>query len=339
MPRRDPRTGKFLRRGASEARAYEARAPKRTKARKAAPAPAPAPAPAKRAPRRAKKRKTTSTANRPYTRLRRPGTLPKNETRTLGRGPKGAVVVYERRRARRRRPRHLRAHAPSYLSFGGVVLITTGTLVGWEAADLIHRMIVTASTQAQVPNTMESAAAFNAIVVAAKPTWASVGAQAGLAAVSFGVGAAVPWPWLKMLLFGIGAGSFGHVGSQLLNFYVMEPLFTSNSRLYVAEDNANNVLKYRSTTSGTTPGTSGQPPRAVAGAPAPRALPQGQPVRIPQALASVSAGVPRPPVNAPVAATLAAPPPTAVKLSPAPAANGAPTDDLDLMLLQPRRAA
>ena len=170
-------------------------------------------------------------------------------------------------------------------------LYTTGTVVGWEAADLIHRKLVCIPAGGSLPSGYSGTIdQYNAAVVSARPSGASIGWQFGLAAAGFLTGILVPWGWLKCLLYGIGTGSVAHVGCQLLNFYVVEPLFVSttakDSSLFQDAYVANQMMGYTTTTTTTATGTTSGPVTSAAGTPVVvRQLPASQPVRVPSVLA------------------------------------------------------
>jgi hypothetical protein len=257
-------------------------------------------------------------------------------------------------------------HAPAPLSFGGVVLVTTGSLVGWEAADLIHRKIVCIAPGGQLPAGFEGTVdQYNALAVVAKPSWASVGFQTGLSVLGFLTGALVPWNWAKCLLLGVGVGSTAHVGCQLLNFYVVQPLFVNttakDSTLFQDAYVANTQLGYTTTatttttTSSSSSGTSSGLPRSSRGTPvvaggvgaAVRALPASRPVRIPAALATGRVGEPpgcgcpdkASTVGAPPAASKIPEPPKLPEVTPSTLAGSAHPLFLELMKADSRVAA
>jgi hypothetical protein len=196
-----------------------------------------------------------------------------------------------------------RRHSPS-ATVSGMLIYSGGGLLGIQAASLLHRAIVTvdpASTTFKLPTGVADITTYNENVVNAKPPWSSVGAQLGLAFAGGLMGWAVPWGWLKMLMYGFSSGATLHVGTQLIDAYIVEPLIvkmgksaaaaatkagtpvvqTRGQRYYQHEIDANNLI-YPPVAASTT----GDPPRDRRGAQV-RAL-NARPTRMPSALAYAS---------------------------------------------------
>jgi hypothetical protein len=214
---------------------------------------------------------------------------------------KAMMFAPMRRHMRRRRF----AHSPS-ATVSGMLLYSGGGLLGIQSASLLHRAIVTvdpASTTFKLPAGVADITTYNENVVHAKVPWSSVGAQLGLAFAGGLMGWAVPWGWLKMLMYGFSSGATLHVGTQLIDAYIVEPLIvkmgasaaaaataantpvvqTRGQRYYQHEIDAGHLL---GTLAGPPPSTTGAPPRDRRGAQV-RAL-NARPTRMPSALAYAS---------------------------------------------------
>jgi hypothetical protein len=216
-------------------------------------------------------------------------------------------------RPRRSRRRRHYAKAPPMATAGGLVIAGIGAVVGYQATDVLDRYVATYSTTASPAPALPAGftgtlAQYNAQVVAAKPGIWRVVSGLGMMVLGFGGGAIAPWAGLKMFMYGWGLGATAHLGGQLLNGYVLEPMFMTNgvpsatgARLYSAENAANTVIHpaaattTASTTTSTTQGL-GAPPTGlysqrgtpIAALAAPRHTVQQ--ARIPAALASRRGG-------------------------------------------------
>lgn len=305
-PPRDPKTGMFRAKASRAKEASEPRAPRRA------------------APKAKAKPKTSSTAmttSRPAPRSPR---APRSGGggRSAPRAPKaqrnaGIVLMKvggaEEMGRPRRRPRAARrqAHGASEhfheamraTGPGGLALLAGGLVLGAQAADLLDRKVATldptATPAPQLPTGIPSVDAYNMLVLQSKPSGSRIAWQVGLAAVGILAGVVAPWAPVKMVAFGFGLGALGHVSVQVINAYLIEPMFGVNPKgpgqtatptpagreMFQAEANANLLL-----------GVAGPPPEGNVGAPpaqepqrAPRGLPANQPIsRLPQALATLS---------------------------------------------------
>lgn len=193
---------------------------------------------------------------------------------------------------------------------GGLVVAGLGSLIGYQITDMGDRYIAgyaNPTTPAPtLPAGITSIAQYNDAVVSAKPSLARIGWGIGMMVLGFGGGAMVPWATMKMFLYGWGLGATAHLGGQLLNGYVVEPMFmtagvasSNGSRMFQHEIHSNNLL---TPPAGAAPGTLtglGSPPAMqsargtpiAALGPAGRTLPNMQPVaRMPAALASARHG-------------------------------------------------
>ncbi|HTA17766.1 MAG TPA: hypothetical protein VK989_00655 [Polyangia bacterium] len=215
--------------------------------------------------------------------------------------------------ARAHRRRRYYAKAPPMATAGGLVIAGIGATVGYLVTDLGDRYIAgynpTTSPAPTLPSGVTSIAQFNDVVVSAKPSLARIGWGLGMMIVGFGGGAMAPWAGLKMFLYGWGLGATAHLGGQLLNAYVVEPMFQTNgvasangSRMFQHEIHSNNTLTPPAgaaagtlTGLGQTPGarmTAGGTPIAALGPGGARGSLGAQPhARIPSALASRRGGL------------------------------------------------
>lgn len=184
------------------------------------------------------------------------------------------------------------------MSGGGVAILGGGVILGAALANVAHRYLsgvdpssATAPTY-PTPQTGQTAisdvATYNDLAVAHNPGMVSIGVQLGISVVGFVLGWAFKAPAVKALFYGVGLGAAGHLGVQLMNAYVLEPLFSGTNtgkRMYQHEWNANARFG-----SGTMAGMNLHPqqhqmgPRGHMGAQG-RMLPAAQPGRVPVALA------------------------------------------------------
>lgn len=207
--------------------------------------------------------------------------------------------------------RHMRE--PVRATLGGSILLGTGIVLGAVAANVAHRYImgvdptsttVTYPTPQAGQTAVADVGTYNDLSAAANPSMASIGLQLGISVFGFALGAFLPWAPVKALFLGFGFGALGHLAVQLVNAYVLEPLFSGTNagkRMYGHEWKANGA--FGSGTMGAsnvhghqhTLGPSGQQRvyghmgQAAPGAAA--ALPAAQPQRTPVALATRVAGV------------------------------------------------
>jgi hypothetical protein len=307
MPQRDPRSGKFLkrRRGKARRRARAAAEPRRVRRRARRVARAQRRAAA--APRR-RHRVGGYTMHRRGRAIRVRGHVSRETPRRRrGRGRRRRMstvvreMVYAPRRYRRRRARE----AP-VMRVAGTMLVGAGVLVGATAANMVHRYAMTmaapaAGAAAPTWPTAQSGAtavtdvnSYNDLAVSANPSMLSIGLQLGVAVAGFALGAVLPWAPVKAVMLGIGLGALGHLGVQLINAYVLEPLFSgtaTGTRWFAHEYKANGSFGS---------GTMGNPnlhgfqhrigPRGQMGQLP--GLPAAQPQRFPHALATKGGGFP-----------------------------------------------
>jgi len=226
-PPRDPRTGLF-RKTKHRARAAEPtrrRAPRR--ARRSAPrrhnmmagAPRPRRAPRRRsAPRRSR---STNIAIVPV------GVREHGPRRRRSGG---------HRRSRRHSLNEMFAWDAPKASGGGIAMLLVGSVVGAEIADIIHRYCITYASGASTAPTptrdasITTVAQYNQAALGAKlfseaGGYYSAGAQVGLTIIGILGGIFLPWAPLKMFSYGVAVGSFTHLAIQILNNYVVEPMF------------------------------------------------------------------------------------------------------------------
>ena len=174
----------------------------------------------------------------------------------------------------------MRAKSPAIATVGGLFALGGGFLVGLTGADLLDRWQAginpTSSTAPTLPQGVTSIGQYNDYAVAAKPGLARVGFQLALGVVGLLGGMFAPWSALKLFSYGVGLGAIGHVGLQLVNAYVFEPLFANTNAgayMYGHEATANAAINPPTTTSSTTTagagsqGSAGAPPREAEQAP------------------------------------------------------------------------
>jgi hypothetical protein len=326
MPRRNARTGKFMKRRARGASRRRSRGSEETRRRRRARAAGEASARSRR--RRARRaseakkhhqwgdvhgyRRKASVA--PHRRRTHEPTRRRSRRGSSRRRRGGAVVVvtepmYAPRR--RRRMRHMRE--PVRATLGGTILLGTGVVVGVLAANMVHRYVMgvdPTSTSVTYPTPQTGVTAlsdvgtYNDLAASANPSMASIGFQLGVSVFGFALGAFLPWAPVKALFLGIGLGALGHLAVQLVNAYVLEPLFSGTNagkRMYSHEWKANGA--FGSGTMGAsnvhghqhTLGPKGQQRvyghMGQAAPSAAAALPAAQPQRTPVALATRVAGI------------------------------------------------
>jgi hypothetical protein len=195
----------------------------------------------------------------------------------------------------------MREMAPSGRSGAlGLVLLGTGVVVGATGADFLHRYAVTldpaASPAPALPATVKSGTtinAYNGAATVGKPNAMSMVLQLGLSALGFVGGAFLPWAPVKMFSYGVGFGALGHLGFQVVNAYIIEPIMAvgkstvsaRGTRYFAAENNALVLMDPSTNNGGMIAGLPAHQPSALA-AHSP-ALPAAQPRdRMPPALAS-----------------------------------------------------
>ena len=198
-----------------------------------------------------------------------------------------------------RRHRRRRGRAPTALGFSGGVALLGGGYVGLFLARSIHAWAVTyaagATNAPALPAGVPDQTTYNQLAILARPNWQSQVAQWSFSLGTFLLGMVMPWRIGKLISYGISGATALHAGGQLINGWIVLPLLQSTTwgqRAYGAELQANYSLgkmtQPTQTTATTTQGL-GQPPqvggRRGAG-PAIRTLPQTQPARVPQALAT-----------------------------------------------------
>lgn len=173
-------------------------------------------------------------------------------------------------------------------SAGGMVLLGAGMLLGATGADLIHRYAMTYAANlspAATPTrdaSITTVAQFNQAALGAKPNMWSIGLQLLLGALGIAGGAFAPWGAVKMFSYGVGLGAVGHLGVQLINAYLIEPMMgvgtatvtPTGARLFAFENIAVPAINPPSTATTTAAGLIGQPDRTSAVA---AAAPAGQP--------------------------------------------------------------
>jgi uncharacterized membrane protein YgcG len=212
------------------------------------------------------------------------------------------MAPYARAYARRSRGRRYgRAKAPAVFTLMGGIAFTGGLVLGYTAAELIHRYAVTyaaGTTGINSPSSnVTTLAQYNAYATEAKPTWASIGMQAGLAFVGILGGVYLPWNAAKLLSYGIGFGATAHVVGQAVEHHLLMPIFASGAngpRLFANETAADAAL-YPATPPTTATVMQGDPPltsrRGTPVAAAAPALPEGKTLgRVPHALATSMMG-------------------------------------------------
>jgi hypothetical protein len=262
-------------------------------------------------------------------RRRRNGSPRRSRTTNIAIVPVGREARRRRHFSPRRRRRGLRemfAYDAPRASVGGLVLLGAGVVVGAELADFLHRYATTmdpATQNPSLPQGVTSVAQYNAIAPL-KVTATSAGWQLGVSVLGILGGAFLPWAPVRMFSYGVGLGALGHLGVQLMNQYVIEPMMnvgtsnvTANGQRYFGAENAalpllNTAAPSSSSSSGSSSSSSssgggaqssssgtssglglGQRPGLAAAAPA---LPMGQPRdRMPSTLGAAVA--PRPPIR------------------------------------------
>lgn len=197
----------------------------------------------------------------------------------------------------------------------GLVALGGGLIIGAELADLVDRKIAgmappdpKATTQPKLPDGIATVDEYNDLAVSAKPTAGRIFAQLGVAAAGFILGAVVPWPIVRLGFYGLGFGAIAHLGVQLINAWIVEPMLIgtdSQKEMFGHETKANNKINPATCATGKTL----QPDGSCAGPPAEqtrRPLPQTQPAaRIPDALASLAFATPERALGQPAAPGMA----------------------------------
>lgn len=223
--------------------------------------------------------------------------------RRRGRGGGRPVIVVANAPAmthRRRHPRrHYYARVPPIFSMPGMLAFGAGGIIGAEAADMGARYFLGMDPSAAnptLPSGITSVAQYNDLVMAAPPSLKRVGIELGIAALGFiggGLAARAGHGILALLGYGWGFGGLFHLGTALVDGYLVQPMFVSNNqlsnngqRMYQHEYNAKTAKD--AAAAGNPPGTIGAPPHhgmvsrngtpvAAAARPAQRALPAARP--------------------------------------------------------------
>ena len=191
---------------------------------------------------------------------------------------------------------------------GGLMLFGIGGIIGATAADLAARYVTglspaqyaatgatpptypTAQTGATV--TVSTVPTYNDYAQAARPGMYSIGAQLAIALLGFIVGGVVNTASIKAIMYGVGIGAGLHLATQLLNAYVLEPLFSGSdagARMYQHEWNADGAFGAGTMSGPPAPaGQMGTVPSQFSG--------QGaRGARVPTALATLRASMPQNP--------------------------------------------
>ena len=195
----------------------------------------------------------------------------------------------------------MRAKEPAVFTLPGGIAFTGGLVLGVTGANIIHRACVTVSatnTTFKLPAGVPDIATYNNLAVDAKLTsWSSIGLQALLGVAGVVGGVYLPWNAAKLISYGIGFGALGHLTFQLVDGYILEPMFktgATGTQWYAHEMKANNALYPATTTTttgtpaaGTGSGMTGSPVVSRRGTPVAAAAPGQMHGRVPHALASM----------------------------------------------------
>lgn len=222
-------------------------------------------------------------------------------------------------RRRRRGGRSYFAKSPPIFSLGGMLSFGFGGILGAEAADLATRywLGISPTATGALPNGQTASAttiaAYNDVVMAAPPSLKRIAIELGVSALGFiggGLLARAGHGMLALFGYGWGFGGIFHLGTALVDGYLIQPMFTTTSstgqvtaspmgmQMYQHEINASAART--AAQAATPPGTVGTPPAAQpgAGVPVPNAqqpfrLPAGRPAtHVPPSLATVGAPAP-----------------------------------------------
>ena len=302
-PKRNPRTGRFVKGSSGEARRRPARRGARAGEARRRPR---ARAATHESPRPRRARPTRARAAAP----RR--SAPRRTGRSRGRTQTNIAIVpvgvaKDSRRGRGGARRYRRAREPMMVGAGGVAMFTAGAILGDLIADVVDRFIAgydpatsPAPTLPAPYNVDNPIPKWNNDSAAMQPGVWRILAQLGGALVFFGLGAMVSKSMaLKFFLYGIGGGFTIHVSTQIVTAYIIVPMVkgstSTGARLYQHEINVYSGLANPSggilglgpgnRPAGARHGLLGAPPVNTQAAPPP-ALPANQPARMPAALAS-----------------------------------------------------
>jgi hypothetical protein len=246
-------------------------------------------------------------------------------------------------------PRRYKAREPVMAGAGRVTLLVTGVTLGFMVADAIDRYLagVPSTTAA---NTLPAPYAsidnpipkYNNDVVSMKPSLTRIAAQMIPAIVLFLLGGVTKGASLKFFLYGLGGGFTVHFVEQIVTAYVIVPMVSSSTgtgqQMYQHEINAYNAIANpsggylgagpanRPGAYGRRHGLMGAPPQNSAAAPPP-ALPANQPARVPVVLATQPTPQPAAAPAAQQQAAMMGQPPAqqpaaAPQAAPAPTPNG-----------------
>jgi hypothetical protein len=301
MPRRDPRTGLFMKRGARRAR----------RSRRAHAAAAPATRRRRSSPRRARRAAPRARTHVVYAgapkvrRRRRRGSPRRGRSTNIAIVPVGARAHGGRRRSyrARRSAREMFAWDAPRAGAGSLVLMAAGVGIGALGANLIHRYAMTYAaglSPAATPTrdaSITTVDAYNQAALGAKPNMWSIGLQLGLAVVGLAGGVFAPWGPVKMFSYGIMAGATGHLFVQLANSYIIEPMMSvgtatvtpTGKRLFAFENIANPAINPPTGATTTAAGLIGAPPPSAVAAAAPANQPKD---RVPASLGAPGIATP-----------------------------------------------
>jgi hypothetical protein len=209
------------------------------------------------------------------------------------------VVANSPRMRRYRRRRHYRARTPPIFHLPGMLVFGVGGMFGAEAADMASRYWLgldpSANPAPTLPAGITSIGQYNDLVMAAPPSLKRVGIELGVAVLGWlggGLAARASMGLLALFGYGFGFGAAFHIGTAVIDGYLIQPLFVSNNtlsnngqRMYQHEFNAK-TAKDAAKQGG---GTLGQPGVSRNGTPVvARALPAARPTdRVPTALATL----------------------------------------------------
>ena len=134
-------------------------------------------------------------------------------------------------------------------SLGGLVILGAGVIVGAALADFLHRWSTTQPTTGAtssgftLPTGVATIQTYDQIAPL-RLTGASAAWQFGLGLVGILAGAFLPWAPVRMFSYGVGLGALGHLGFQVINQYVIEPMMnvgtstvTANGQRYFGAEN------------------------------------------------------------------------------------------------------
>jgi hypothetical protein len=171
---------------------------------------------------------TTST---PHRRRRRASASRRRSGSRRGGARPVIVVANSPRRRSYRRPHHARS-APLF-TLGGMMTFGVGGIFGAEAADLLTRYFLGLSpTTTPLPTGVTSIASYNDVVMAAPPSLKRVAIELGVSLLGWiggGLAARAGMSLLSLFGYGWGFGATFHLGSAIIDGYLLQPLFVGST--------------------------------------------------------------------------------------------------------------